>query len=161
MTLKITVTIDQDDKADWADLIGLLAKAYGRGELGITDLRIERDSAVATEPEFQAWAKKLVVKQRLASRKSRFSPPKRGTGAFIGLQIVASGVANMNAALTAAFLKAGLSTAGAGATLSKLGGRGYVRNVGKGEWKLTAKGEAVIKEATDDAKVEYDDSANN
>jgi hypothetical protein len=36
-----------------------------------------------------------------------------------------------------------------------------VRNTGKGEWKITAKGEAVLKEQNHvEPKVEHDDRAN-
>jgi hypothetical protein len=166
MSLKITLTIDQESEQGTV-LIGLLAKALGRGEAGVSDLRIEREGEVVKPLRAirQSTVAKLVAAREIApprkgSRKDKSAPPREGTGAMLGLRIVASGVPNMNAALGEAFVKAGLSVDGAGATLSKLGKRGYVRNVAKGEWKLTAKGEAVLKGNDTHAKVEHDDRKN-
>jgi hypothetical protein len=164
MSLKITLTIDQENEQG-SVLVSLLAKALGRGEAGVSDLRIERVSEAHAElrPVRQSTIAKLVAARDIAAprkHKGRFYPPKPGTGAFLGLQIVASGVPNVNAALREAYVKIGLSPDGAGATLSKLGSRGYVRNVGEGAWKLTAKGEAVLKEREHE-KVEHDDKPNN
>jgi hypothetical protein len=161
MSLKITLTIDQENEQG-SVLISLLAKALGRGEAGVSDLRIEREGEVVqAPPKLRAIAKSTVAKMVAAGKgKGKFAPPREGTGAMIGLRLVASGVPNVTTELVKAFLKAGLSVDGAGATLSKLGKRGYVRNTGKGEWKLTAKGEAVLKGNTHDEKVEHDDSQN-
>jgi hypothetical protein len=161
MTLKITFTIDQENEQGTV-LVGLLAKALGRGEAGVSDLRIERDGEPVA-PKLSTVAR-LVAKREIVpprSNNKKRHAPRPGTGAFLGLQIVASGVANPNAVLREAFAKAGLSDSGAGATLSKLQTRGYMRNVGPGQWKLTAKGEAVLKEQEHASqKVEHNDSAN-
>lgn len=71
--------------------------------------------------------------------------PKRGAGAILGLQVVASKPAQINTVLKAEFVKIGLAPDGAGATLSKLRARGYLRHGGKGEWALTPKGEAALR----------------
>ncbi|HEX3522498.1 MAG TPA: hypothetical protein VHT52_10475 [Stellaceae bacterium] len=156
--IKLTLILDPDESEQ---LIGLVAKAYGRRELGIDEMRIERDAPKALAPVKQSTIAKLVAARELPKpkRKGRIHAPRPGTGAFIGLEIVASGVPNPNTALKAAYAKVGLSQDGAGATLSKLATRGYLRNVGPGEWKLTAKGEAVMKEREHE-KVEHNDSAN-
>jgi hypothetical protein len=166
MTLKITLTIDQENEQGVV-LIGLLTKALGRGEAGVSDLRIERDELEIPEANAE-WFKKarltgvskvarLVAKREVGPRVKRARPetkraPAPGTGAFLGLQVVARGGDNANEALRVEFVKAGLSDNGAGATLSKLGKRGYVRNVGPGEWKLTAKGEAAIAAEKEEVK---------
>jgi hypothetical protein len=172
MTLKITLTIDQEDEQGTV-LIGLLAKALGRGEAGVSNLRIEREGendlperaarlareGLALRAVKQSTSAKMVAKREVAPAAPwKRHAPKPGTGAFLALQIVASGAINPNAALREAFVKRGLSGDGAGATLSKLQTRGYARNVGKGAWKLTAKGEAALKERNE--KVEHDDSQN-
>jgi hypothetical protein len=166
MTLKITLTIDEENEQGLV-LVGLLTKALGRAEAGVSNLRIEREGEpVASKPKLSTVAR-LVAKReidpppRQVNLKKRH-PPKPGTGAFLGLMAVASGVPNVNAVLKDEYRKHGMSADGAGATLSKLQARGYVRNVGMGEWKLTAKGEALLKEQGrhDEPKVEHDDRAN-
>jgi hypothetical protein len=143
MNLKITLTVEPDAGEQ---LVGLLAKAYGRGELGVSDLRIEREGEAA--PVRQSTIAKRVEARAIGQlkRKGRFHPPREGTGAMLALGIVATGGTDVPAAVQRAFIAASLSADGAGATLSKLGKRGFVRNVGLREWTLTAKGEAFMKE---------------
>lgn len=150
MTLKVTLTINQDYSED---LIGLLTKAFGRGELGIGDIRIERAdplkaikrSVIAKMIEAGAPSKAIVEEAMKPKKRRPEIMPRKGTGAFLGLMVVASGVSKPNTMVREAFLKAGLSANGAAATLSKLGKRGYLRHGGDGEWKLTARGEEALK----------------
>jgi hypothetical protein len=171
MSLKITLTIDQENEQGLV-LIGLLTKALGRGEAGVSDLRIERGGELEIPEAHEDWFKKarlagapkvasLVAKREAGPRVNlkKQHAPRPGTGAFLGLTVVASGVANANEMLRRAYREAGLSEDGAGATLSKLQTRGYLRNLGKGQWKLTAKGEAAMKEYGHE-KVEHDGNAN-
>jgi hypothetical protein len=161
MTLKITFTLDQENEQGTV-LVGLLAKALGRGEAGVSNLRIEREGEPVAKPKLSAVAKLVATREIAPPRNNKkHRAPSPGTGAFLGLQIAASGVRNATKALREAFTAAGLSDNGAGATFSKLQTRGYLRNVGFGQWKLTAKGEAVLKEHEHaNQKVEHHDSAN-
>jgi hypothetical protein len=168
--IKLTLILDPDKGEQ---LIGLTAKAFGRGELGIDAMRIERDGELEISEANEAWFQKAKLKgpqskvARLVARREagprpnlkKQHKPARNTGAWLGLTVVASGVANANEVLKRAYVEAGLSPDGAGATLSKLQSRGYVRSLGKGEWRLTAKGEAAMKEYEHE-KVEHDDRAN-
>jgi hypothetical protein len=147
MTLKVTLTVDQDHGEQ---LVGLLAKAFGRGELGIGDIRIERadplDVGLKAIKQSLGKLPEATAKWIGKPKKARAEiMPRKGTGAFLGLVVVASGVPAPNKMVREAFLKAGLSANGAAATLSKLGKRGYLRHAGDGEWKLTAKGEEALK----------------
>lgn len=95
--------------------------------------------------------KPLAVKARIAPasallpRKNSGISPEKGLGALLGLRVVAIGGPQINATLKAEFKKAGLAPDGAGATLSKLRSRGYLRHGAKGEWSLSAKGEAAVR----------------
>lgn len=71
--------------------------------------------------------------------------PQKGLGGLIALRVVATlpAGASANEVLKQEFEKAGLATDGAGATLSKLRVKGYLRHPGKGIWGMTPKGEAA------------------
>lgn len=139
MNLKITLILDVERGAE---LIGLLAKALGRGEAGVSDLKIERVGAV----ERPAVALRAVPPSTVAKLAARGKRRKRGIGVELALIVVARGEPNVNIALKEEYRKHGLAEDGAGATLSKLATRGYLRHGGKSEWALTDKGsEALMK----------------
>lgn len=167
MTLKITLTVDQDHGAE---LVGLLAKAYGRGELGIAELLIERpNERVATLRPVPA---KTIAKltghstypaQATSAPKTRRRPAGerlRGRGVAVALQLVAKGQPYANRELKEQYAKHGLAGDGAGATLSKLCKHGYIRRIVEGHYALTSKGEARLRDIND-KKVEHDDSPHN
>ena len=88
MTLKITLTIDQDAGAD---LVGLIAKAFGRGELGIDEVRIERDGVrvayTAKEPVKLRMIRKSTVAKMIAAKtpKMRRDFMSKGKGSILAL----------------------------------------------------------------------------
>jgi hypothetical protein len=170
MNLKITLTVDPDGGEQ---LVGLLAKALGRGELGIHGLQIEQVLPYHrehVEPPKQSVIAKLVAK-RPASAKVFEAARARSAKAFLGMRALQQGKPNsMTITMRAlkreasrdgiqAMLKAhGFNPNGLSPTLSKLRKRGYAKNVGLGVWRLTPKGEEL--EARLNEKVEHDDSKN-
>lgn len=165
MNLKITLTVDPDGGEQ---LVGLLAKAYGRGELGIQGLQIEQLLPYHREHVEPSAIAKLVAK-RPASAKVLAAARLRGASYSLGMRAIKSGKPNsLTITLKAlkheasrdgirAMLKAhGFEPNGLSPTLSKLRKRGYAKNVGLGVWRLTPKGEEL--EAQINAKVEHNDS---
>ena len=175
MTLKITLTVDPDRGEH---LIGLLAKALGRGEQGISDMRIEADRA---EPlrggvEYAAGHAEGVALRAVRSTVAKLvaGPPTKKAkrkGYELGMRTMKSGKAN-SISVTLRGLKhggsreairdmwraVGLNGNGLSPTLSKLSKRGFVKSNGAGEWRLTPMGEEL--EARLNAKVEHHDSQN-
>ena len=177
MSLKITLTIDQENEQGTV-LIGLLAKALGRGEAGVSDLRIEREGEVARPPALRAIRQSTIAKLAAARTKGKkpASPALmaaaklRAAGAFPGMRAVTSGKPNgVSVTLRALKLEGSregiramfgahkLNPNGLGSILSKLQQRGFIKRVGDGEYRLTPQGEEL--EARVNAKVEHHDSA--
>jgi hypothetical protein len=160
MNLKITLTVDPDRGEQ---LVGLLAKALGRGELGVSDLRIEREatvanSTVALKPVRQSTIAKMIAARERPKRKAR-------EGNYLGMRAVKSGKPNgVTLMLRALKFEAsldgihemwrvnGFNTNGVGASLSKLKHRGYVKRVGEGVWRLTPEGEELEQRLNQEVK---------
>ena len=187
MSLKITLTIDQENEQG-SVLISLLAKALGRGEAGVSDLRIERAGAeplrggkeyaighaegVALRAIRKSTVAKLIGKgKRKASPATLAAAKARSANAHPGMRAMASGRHNSVStilhgiklegsrdAIGAMLSARGFDPRGISPTLTKLQRRGYIKNVGKGEYRLTPKGEEL--EAMIYAKVEHHDSQN-
>jgi hypothetical protein len=156
MSLKITLTIDQENEQGVV-LIGLLTKALGRGEAGVSDMRIERDGELEIPEANEAWFEKAKlgpVRQSTIAKMVVASPPKRKRKGYeLGMRASKSGKPNgVSIMLRALKLDASLdgiremwrayslNPNGVGATLSKMAHRGYCKRVGDGVWKLTSKG---------------------
>jgi hypothetical protein len=161
MNLKITMTVEPDAGEQ---LVGLLAKAYGRGELGISGLLVEREGQVVAHvvkpPALRAIRQSTIAKMVAKGQRKR--------GYELGMRAIRGGKPNgVTITLRAlkhnasrdgirAMLEAhGFKSHGMSPTLSKLQQRGYVKNVGIGVWRLTPKGEEL--EARLNAKVEHHD----
>jgi hypothetical protein len=159
MKLKIALTVDPDAGEQ---LVGLLVKAFGRGELGIVDLKIDRAGyEKPLGPVRQSTIAKLVARRE-------HGPKRYRKGYELGMRAMKSGKPN-GVTVTLKALKHnlsregfremwrehGLAPNGLSATLSRLQRRGYVQGDGAGVWKLTPKGEEL--EAKLNAKVEHDD----
>jgi hypothetical protein len=156
MTLKVTLTINQDFSED---LIGLLTKAFGRGELGIGDIKIERADPldVGLKAIKQSQIAKLVAKAQeppklpkpkivrkgysLGMRAFRTGKPNGVTIALTGLEHDAT-----RDGLRAMFRAQGVNPNGLSPTLTKLKKRGYVVLVSAGVWRLTPKGMDFVKQ---------------
>jgi hypothetical protein len=148
MTLKITLTVDEDHGEQ---LIGLLAKAFGRGELGIGDIKIERAKAidVGLKAIHQSKIAKLVETDK-PKRRAR-ADYEIGMRAFMtgkpnGVITILTGLSHdaTRDGLTAMWKARGFSENGLGASLSKLGKRGYILMLGNGAWRLTTKGADLV-----------------
>jgi hypothetical protein len=154
MTLKVTMTINQDYSED---LIGLLTKAFGRGELGIGDIKIERlDPTYVATGKLEALPKSTA--KWLGVRASE-PKPKRKRERGLGMRAFKVGKPNgVIITLTAlehdasrdgisAMWKAHkLNPNGLSATLSKLKARAYVVQIDYGVWRLAPKGVEVVKQ---------------
>ena len=176
MTLKITLTIDQENEQGTV-LLGLLAKAFGRGEAGIGDLRIERAAAPALrggaeyQEGFQQVARKAVGKVRLVEKK----PKATRQGYELGMRAMRNGKPN-GVIVTLRVLRDGgslpevrdawreaglVADGGVGATLSKLRKRGLVNHVGASDWQIATGGLETLRKFEEglqhDAKVVDDD----
>lgn len=165
MTLKITLTVDQDHGEQ---LIGLLAKAFGRGELGIGDIRIERTQPldVGLKAIHQSVESKLPKPKKQKVERKDYSLGMRAqkTGKQNGVVIALRGL-SMDASrdgLREMFKAYGVNPNGVSPTLSKLQKRGYIVNVSKGVWRLSTKGVEFVKqwEKEHGPKVERHDGAN-
>jgi predicted transcriptional regulator len=160
MTLKVTMTINQDYSED---LIGLLTKAFGRGELGIGDIKIERAdpldvglkaikrAAAAIEPSLT----QLVVAKKMLAPKAKL----KRSGYSLGMRAVKSGKHNgVTIILTALahdasrdgiremFKAHDINPAGVSPSLTKLQKRGYIVRIGAGVYRLTPKGQEFVKQ---------------
>jgi hypothetical protein len=155
MTLKVTMTINQDYSED---LIGLLIKAFGRGELGIGDIKIERADPldVGLKAIKQSQIAKLVAK---AQEPPKLLKPKIVRKSGLGLRAMANGKENgvvvilkglshdaSRDGLMVMWKAKGLHPNGLSASLSKLRQRGYVLMLGKGAYRLTPKGQEFVKQ---------------
>ena len=155
MTLKITLVVDQEDGEP---LIGLLAKAFGRGELGIGDIRIERAHAVdvgvkAIRQSTVAKVERLTAKAKKTARKDyalgmRAFASGRPNGVVVTLLALAHNATREN--MLTEWRGLGLNLNGLSATLSKLKTRGYVVNPADGIWRLTPKGQEVVQKWNED-----------
>ena len=167
MTLKITLTVDPDRGEH---LIGLLAKALGRGEQGISDMRIEADRAEPLRGGVE-YAAGFAEGKTLKLKKPPSAAPAKRKGYEIGMRTLKSGKPNSvsvtlrglkhggsREAIRAMWRAVGLNGNGLSPTLSKLSKRGFVKSNGAGEWRLTPMGEEL--EARLNAKVEHHDSQN-
>lgn len=163
--IKITLTIDQEDEQGVV-LIGLIAKALGRGEAGVSGLLIEREGPpvkTAPAPKLSAVARKVATIHK--PKRSGYSlgmqaKPGKPNGVIVALQILRDG--GSLAELRVAWKAAGLNPdGGIGATLSKLRKRGLVKRVGPGQWQITAEGVFTVNnyEGKANAEVERHDSA--
>jgi predicted transcriptional regulator len=128
--IKLTLVLDPDEGEQ---LIGLVAKAFGRGELGIDAMRIERERAEplrggkeyavgyadgeALRPVRQSTIAKMVAARELPKPKRPASPKvfaaarKRGDNAFPGMRAVVSGKPNV-VSLTLKAMRLNLSRQG-------------------------------------------------
>jgi hypothetical protein len=153
MSLKITMTVDEEHGEQ---LVGLLAKAFGRGELGIGDMRIERaeplDVGLKTTAAIHPIRKSTVAKLVAAgTRKSNRASAGLGARAFKtgkpnGAVTILTGLSHdaSRDGLKAVWTARGFSENGLGAMLSKLAKRGYVIRVDEGQYRLTPKGADVV-----------------
>jgi hypothetical protein len=175
MSLKITLTIDQESEQGVV-LIGLLAKALGRNEAGVSDLRIEREGAEplrggkeyavgrAEGLALRAVRKSTVAKLVASGKRQRsgYEPGMRAmkSGKPNSVSIILRGIKHEGSrdAIGAMLSAKGFDPKGMSPALTKLTRRGYIRNVGKGEYRLTPKGEEL--EGRINAKVEHHDSKN-
>jgi hypothetical protein len=163
--LKITLRVEPDEGEQ---LVGLLAKAFGRGELGLAELRIERDGEVVSHvvhapPKLRAVHKSTIAKMVTAGKRKRKggelgerAEPGKPNGVTLALRAIKH-QASLDG-IRAMWAAHGLNRNGVGATLSKLRKRGYVRRDGEGVWRLTPTGEEL--ETKLNAKVEQHDSQN-
>lgn len=136
MTLKITMTLDEEAGEE---LIGLLGKALGRGELGIKTLQIEaRDDGLVKKVKLQ----ELPVKRKGFSLGMRAIKTGRTNGTLITLQGIKTKVTLVG--IKRLWEAAQLSPNGVSATLSKLTHRGLIHRVSKGHWRLLPKGEELL-----------------
>ena len=159
MTLKITLVVDQEDGEP---LIGLLAKAFGRGELGIGDIRIERAHAIdvgvkairqSTVAKMVEAGKRLTAKAKKTARKDyalgmRAFASGRANGVVVTLLALAHNATREN--MLTEWRGLGLNLNGLSATLSKLKKRGYVVNPADGIWRLTPKGQELVQKWNED-----------
>jgi predicted transcriptional regulator len=156
MTLKLTMTINQDASED---LIGLLTKAFGRGELGIGDIKIERADPldVGLKAIRQSQIAKLVAKAQEPPKLPKPKQTKKGYA--LGMRAVKSGKHNgVTIILTAlshdasrdgikAMFKAhDINPNGVSPSLTKLQKRGYIVRIGAGNYRLTPKGQEFVKQ---------------
>lgn len=148
MNLKITLTIDPERGEQ---LIGLLAKALGREEAGVGDMRIELIRE-ATPVHKSSWVQKVVERSQLPKpakiKRKGYALGMRAfkSGKPNGVVITLSGLA-MDATrdgLQTLWGMAGLSKNGLSATLSKLKARGYVVMLDNGAWRLSPKGKELV-----------------
>jgi hypothetical protein len=149
MTLKVTLTINQDFSED---LIGLLTKAFGRGELGIGDIKIERAKPidVGLKAIRQSRIAKLIEAGKSSKRKAR-SDYEMGMRAFMtgkpnGVITILIGLSHNGTrdGLAAMWKARGFAGNGLGASLSKLAKRGYITLLGGGAYRLTTKGADLV-----------------
>jgi hypothetical protein len=162
MTLKVTMTINQDYSED---LIGLLTKAFGRGELGIGDIKIERADPldVGLKAIHQATVRpirKSTVAKMIG--KSKRGSPGLGnrafrTGKINGAIITLTGLSHGGSrdGLRAMLEAHDINPNGLSPLLSKMVKQGYVVMHGAGVYDLTPKGMEVVKRWN-----ERDDNAN-
>jgi predicted transcriptional regulator len=160
MTLKVTMTINQDYSED---LIGLLTKAFGRGELGIGDIRIER--ADPLDVGLKAIKQSAIAKLITAGAPSKviakeaMKPKLTRKGYSLGMRAVKSGKHNgVTIILTALahdasrdgiremFKAHDINPAGVSPSLTKLQKRGYIVRIGAGVYRLTPKGQEFVKQ---------------
>ena len=164
MKLKLTLTVEPDAGEQ---LVGLLAKAYGRGELGISGLLVEREGEVTAHvvkpPMLRAVRQSTIAKMVTAGKRKRKggelgerAEPGKPNGVTLALRAIKH-QASLDG-IRAMWAAHGLNRNGVGATLSKLRKRGYVRRDGEGVWRLTPTGEEL--ETKLNAKVEQHDSQN-
>jgi hypothetical protein len=143
MTLKITLTVDEDYGEQ---LIGLLSKAFGRGELGIGDIKIERAKAIDVGLKAIRQSKIADKPKRKARADYEIGMRAFMTGKPNGVITILTGLSHdaTRDGLTAMWKARGFSENGLGASLSKLGKRGYVLMLGNGAWRLTTKGADLV-----------------
>lgn len=171
MTLKITITVDQENEQGVA-LIGLLAKAYGRGEAGVIELEFQRDVERRLASELikhgAEWYAKAQLKKpgkiaRLVAAGRKRKAPGLGTrgiktGKRTGVQVALRAM-RLEASLDGlreGFRANKLNTNGVGATLSKLAKRGYCWRVEDGKWRLTDEGVELDKKLNGPTEAERD-----
>jgi hypothetical protein len=163
MTLKITMTINQDYSED---LIGLLTKAFGRGELGIGDIKIERADPldVGLKAIKQSIAATGKFPEATAKWIGRDKPKPAGTphkrrGYSLGMRAIKTGKPNgitialagleHNASrdgLRAMFEAHNINPNGVSPSLSKLKKRGYIVQIDVGVYSLSPKGQAFVEQ---------------
>jgi hypothetical protein len=154
MTLKVTMTINQDYSED---LIGLLTKAFGRGELGIGDIKIEREEPVyvATgklqpSPVPKSAVAKMIAagKPKLVRKGYRLGMRAFKSGKPNGVVITLTGLAHdaSRDGLRAMFEAHNINPNGVSPILSKLQKRGYIVHVDAGVYRLTPKGQEFVKQ---------------
>jgi hypothetical protein len=154
MTLKVTMTINQDFSED---LICLLTKAFGRGELGIGDIKIERE-----EPTYVATGKLALPKSTakwLGVKAGEPKPKLTRKGYALGMRAVKSGKHNgvtiiltalahdaSRDGIRAMFEAHDINPNGVSPSLTKLTKRGYIVRIGAGNYRLTPKGMEFVKQ---------------
>jgi hypothetical protein len=151
MTLKITLTVDEDHGEQ---LIGLLSKAFGRGELGIGDIKIERAKPIDV-------GLKAIHQSKIAKLIEAGKPKQRRMGYEIGMRAFKSGKPNgvitiltglshgaSRDGLMAVWRARGFNPNGLSASLSKLTDRGYITMLGGGAYRLTTKGADIANRWT-------------
>lgn len=161
MTLKITLTIDQENEQG-VILIGLLAKAFGRAEAGVSDLRIEREGerVRTAAPKLSGIERKVAEIAERPKRKGyelgMRARDGRPNGVILMLQVLARNGTLKD--IHAAWKEAGfVADGGVGATLSKLKKRGLAKHLGPAKWRITPDGLATLhkfdgKEVSDESR---------
>jgi hypothetical protein len=132
MTLLITLTIDE---GDGAELIGLLAKALGRHELGIIDFKLQ-----AIKPAGPIFAPDPRNPQRI-SAKPGLTPtgrPRKATGGerFKVLRLSLADGPMSFSQMRAALVKAGFASTGLGSAITQWVKFGLIERTGHGEYRL-------------------------
>lgn len=136
--IKITLTVDPDQGEQ---LFGLLAKAYGRRELGIAEFRIEQGDVIP-----QAIPKLTVKAERLPRNTvglgGRAFKHDKPNGVIVALSALKAGLSLEG--VRDMWIKAGFNKNGVGATLSKLAARRYIKRLHEGVWRLLPAGEELL-----------------
>lgn len=151
MNLKITLTVDPERGEA---LIGLLAKALGREEAGVGDMRIELIREPVMREARQSTIAKMVARANLPKPKL---PYRKREGYSLGMRAIRSGKANgviitlkglaMDASregLLELWDAANLNRNGMSATLSKMKKRGLTTMLGEGVWRMTQEGKDLL-----------------
>jgi hypothetical protein len=134
MKFKLSCIIDAELVGPLVELIG----PYSQVALKMVEPGTDDKSGTLIHPT-------PITVQRTHRRVTRFNPDK-GIGTVLILKTIEhiGGQVHVSA-VKKALLEAGKSGNGSGATLSKLKRDGYVKNVGKGLWAITPKGETAAK----------------